>query len=77
MCKNQANEIKRKMRSCKKKSDVEQAKIDRSKTLTSIRVEQTKLIEEERNRKSEMSEVKGKESELQKCFKTNSNKPIA
>lgn len=67
--KNQANEIKEKNAELhKKKSDVEQAKIDRSKTLTSIRVEQTKLIEEERNRKSEMSEVKGKESELQKVL---------
>lgn len=67
--KNQANEIKEKNAELlKKKTDVEQAKMERSKTLTSIRVEQSKLIEEEKNRKSEMSEAKGKESELQKVL---------
>ena len=67
--KNQANEIKEKnAQLLKKKTDVEQAKIERSKTLASIRDEQSKLIEEEKNRISEMSEVKGKESELQKVL---------
>lgn len=67
--KKQAEEIKEKnAQLLKKKEDVQQAKIERRKTLDAIRVEQSKLIDEERNRKSEMSEAKGKESELQKVL---------
>lgn len=62
----QAEEIKKKnAQLLKKKEDVQQAKIERNKTLTAIRVEQSKLIDEERTRKNEMSKAKGKESELQ------------
>ncbi len=69
MQKNQAGEIKEKNAELlKKKVDIQQAKIERSNALASIRVEQSNLIEEEKNRKSEMSEAKGKESELQKVL---------
>lgn len=69
MQKNQATDIKEKNAELhKKKTDVEQAKVERSKTLASIRTEQSNLIEEEKNRKSEMSEAKGKENELQKVL---------
>lgn len=67
--KNQAEEIKEKnAQLLKKKEDVQQAKIERRKTLDAIRVEQSKLIDEERSRKNEMSEAKGKENELQKVL---------
>ncbi len=67
--KSQATEIKEKnAQLVKKKEDVEQAKVERSQTLVSIREEQSKLIEEEKNRKSEMTEAKGKENELQKVL---------
>ena len=67
--KSQATEIKEKNAELvKKKEDVQQAKVERSKTLVSIREEQSKLIEEEKNRKGEMSEAKGKENELQKVL---------
>lgn len=65
--KNQAEEIKEKnAQLAQKKQDVQQAKIERSKTLADIRNEQTKLIAEERNRKSEMGEAQGKQKILQK-----------
>lgn len=65
--KNQAEEIKEKNAElAQKKQDVQQAKIERSKTLSDIRNEQTKLIAEERNRKSEMGEAQGKQKVLQK-----------
>lgn len=65
--KNQAEEIKKKNAElAQKKQDVQQAKIERSKTLADIRNEQTKLIAEERNRKSEMNEAQGKQKVLQK-----------
>lgn len=67
--KSQAEEIKEKNAELlQKKEDVEQAKIERRKTLVNIRNEQSKLIEEEKNRKGEMSEAQGKEKELQKVL---------
>ena len=72
--KKQAEEIKEKnAQLLKKKEDVQQAKIERRKTLEAIRLEQSKLIDEERNRKNEMSEAKGKESELQKVLQDKQN----
>ncbi|HUI32528.1 MAG: peptidoglycan DD-metalloendopeptidase family protein [Dysgonamonadaceae bacterium] len=69
MQKNQADEIKEKNAELqKKRTDIEQAKIERSKTLAAIRTEQSKLIEEEQNRKSEMNEAQGKQKELQKVL---------
>jgi len=69
MQKNQADEIKEKDAELqKKRTDIEQAKIERSKTLAAIRTEQSKLIEEEQNRKSEMNEAQGKQKELQKVL---------
>lgn len=65
----QAEEIKEKNAELlQKKEDVEQAKVERRKTLINIRNEQSKLIEEEKNRKGEMSEAQGKEKELQKVL---------
>lgn len=65
--KNQAEDIKKKNAElAHKKQDVQQAKIERSKTIADIRNEQTKLIAEERNRKSEMGEAQGKQKVLQK-----------
>lgn len=69
MQKNQAEEIKEKNAELQqKRTDIEQAKIERSKTLAAIRTEQSKLIAEEQNRKSEMSEAQGKQKELQKVL---------
>jgi len=69
MQKNQADEIKEKNAELqKKRTDIEQAKIERSKTLAAIRTEQSKLIEEEQNRKSEMNKAQGKQKELQKVL---------
>ncbi len=67
--KNQAEEIKEKnVQLQKKRADIEQAKIERTKTLAAIQTEQTKLVQEERNRKGEMNEVQGKQKELQKVL---------
>lgn len=67
--KSQADEIKEKNAELKKKrKDVEEAKVERTKTLTSIRTEQFKLILEEKNRKNEMDEAQGKQNELQKVL---------
>ena len=67
--KTQADEIKEKnVELLQKKRSVEEAKIERSKTLTDIRNEQNKLIAEEKNRKGEMNEVQGKQKELQKVL---------
>ena len=64
--KNQADEIKEKNAELAlKKEEVQKAKEERRKTLMDIRNEQTKLIAEERNRKSEMNKAQGKEKELQ------------
>ena len=65
--KSQAEEIKKKNAElAQKKQEVQQAKEERSKTLMDIRNEQSKLIAEERNRKSEMDKAQGKQNELQK-----------
>lgn len=65
----QAEDIKEKNAQLQqKKKDVELAKIERDKTLIDIRNEQSKLIEEERTRKSEMDEARGKQNELQKIL---------
>ena len=67
--KTQADEIKLKNEELQKKqSDIEQAKIERSKTITDIQVEQSKLQVEEKTHKSEMGEVQGKQKELQKAL---------
>lgn len=67
--KDQAGEIKIKNAELMSKQvDIEKAKIERSKTLISIQAEQSKLVEEEQNRKSDMNEAKGKEKELQKVL---------
>ena len=64
--KNQADEIKEKNAELAlKKEEVQKAKEERRKTLMDIRNEQTKLIAEERNRKSEMNKAQGKQKELQ------------
>ena len=64
--KTQAEEIKEKNAELlQKKQDVETAKTERNKTIMDIRNEQTNLIAEERNRKSEMDEAQGKQKELQ------------
>ncbi len=56
-----------------KKQDVEAAKTERNKTLLDIRNEQTKLIAEEKNRTSEMSEAQGKQKILQKELQDKQN----
>ncbi len=67
--KNQAEEIKEKnVQLQKKRADIEQAKIERTKTLAAIQTEQSKLVQEEQNRKSEMTEAQGKQKELQKVL---------
>ena len=67
--KDQAGEIKIKNAELlAKQLDIEKAKIERSKTLVSIQAEQSSLVIEEQTRKSEMSEAKGKEKELQKVL---------
>ncbi|MDD2474872.1 MAG: peptidoglycan DD-metalloendopeptidase family protein [Dysgonamonadaceae bacterium] len=67
--KTQADDIKQKNAELQKKhADVEQAKIERSKTITDIQVEQAKLILEETKRKGEMNEAQGKQKELQKVL---------
>ena len=64
--KSQADEIKEKNAELAlKKEEVQKAKEERRKTLMDIRNEQTRLIAEERNRKSEMDEAQGKQKELQ------------
>ncbi|MGV8963328.1 MAG: murein hydrolase activator EnvC family protein [Candidatus Saccharimonadaceae bacterium] len=67
--KNQAGDIKVKnAQLLKKQVDIQNAKIERSKTLVSIQAEQSNLVLEEQNRKSDMNEAKGKENELQKVL---------
>ena len=64
--KSQAEEIREKNAElAQKKQDVQKAKEERSKTLTDIRNEQSRLIAEELNRKSEMNKAQGKQKELQ------------
>ena len=68
--KSQGDEIKEKNAELAlKKEEVQKAKEERRKTLVDIRNEQTKLIAEERNRKSEMNQAQGKQKELQSELK--------
>lgn len=68
--KGQAEEIKRQNDILiAKKLELQKAKEDKQKALTSLQLEQYKLQNEEKVRKNEMSEVKTKQNELQKTLK--------
>lgn len=67
--KTQAEEIKKQNAELKiKKEELAAAKLEKEKAIESMRVEQIKLQDEEKTRRGEMSETKGREKQLRKTL---------
>lgn len=72
--KTQAQEIKQQNKLLsEKKIALDSAKTDKQKALSSLQYEQSKLMDEEKTKKVEMTAVQGKQKELQKILKDKQN----
>ena len=72
--KTQAQEIKQQNKLlAEKKIALDSAKTDKQKALSSLQYEQSKLMDEEKTKKVEMTAVQGKQKELQKILKDKQN----